>query len=118
MKSSFVDGTVPERMKSPSTEPGPTDGSWSVSPTHTTTAASGRAFRRSHASRMSIIDVSSKTKTSPSSRLSPSNVNLFVTGFHLSSRWIVCASDPTDSVMRFAARPVGAARTTFSFLTP
>ena len=31
---------------------------------------------------------------------------------------IICAAAPTDSDMRFAARPVGAARTTLSFFAP
>ena len=70
MKFSLTDGIARDLMRSPSTDPGPTDGSWSVSPTHTTTAVSGSARRSSHASLTSIIDVSSNMKTSPSSLFS------------------------------------------------
>ena len=112
MRSRRVDATTPDLMRSPRTLPAPTDGSWSVSPTHVTDAPDGMAARRSSARLTSTIDVSSNMNTSPSSRFSSLKVKRLVTGFHLRSRCTVIAGAPTDSAMRFAARPVGAARTT------
>lgn len=57
----------------------------------------------------SIIEHSSRINTSPLSGLS--SFTLYpLTGWYSSRRWIVFASIPLASDMRFAARPVGAAR--------
>ncbi len=99
-------GTAPESMRSASTAPGPTEGSWSRSPTSTSRPSVGRASSRAWNSSMSTIEVSSTMTASPSSRepafrLNPPAVNS-------RSRWMVFASLPVASASRFAARPVGA----------
>ena len=72
-------------------------------------AVSGRASTRLFIRRMSTIDVSSNTNTSPGSGFDESNVNFRVCGLYFSSRCTVCEAMPVDSARRFAARPVGAA---------
>ena len=68
---------------------------------------------------MSTIDVSSNTNTSPGTGFSALYVNSFVCGLYLRRRCTVTAGAPVDSVMRFAARPVGAAsRTLIAGLPP
>ena len=56
----------------------------------------------------STIEVSSTTSRSHSSGLSPPRLKSPVFGSTSSSRWMVFASKPVASVMRLAARPVGA----------
>src|SRR4051812_28976200 len=59
-------------------------------------------------SRMSTMEVSSTTSKSHSSRLSVFRLKPPPFGSTSSSRWMVLASNPVASVMRLAARPVGA----------
>ena len=62
-------GTAPDAMMSASTWPGPTDGSWSMSPTISRAASSGTAFSSACISMTSTIEVSSTTRRSQSSGL-------------------------------------------------
>ena len=103
-------GTAPEPMMSASTWPGPTDGSWSTSPTRISAASSGTARRSACISGTSTIDVSSTTSRSHVSGFSSLPRKLPVLGSTSSSRWMVFASRPVLSLSRLAARPVGAAR--------
>ena len=63
-------GTAPEAMMSARTCPGPTEGSWSMSPTISSAALSGTAFSSACISMTSTIEVSSMTSRSHSSGLS------------------------------------------------
>ena len=79
------------------------------------------AFKSAANRRMSTIDISSMMTQSASSGLCSLRSNRACTKppssglpFTSSSRWIVFASYPVASLMRLAARPVGAAHTTFS----
>src|SRR5260370_1359168 len=63
-------GTAPDEMTSASTWPGPTEGSWSMSPTIKRAALSGTAFSSACISMTSTIEVSSTTSRSQSSGLS------------------------------------------------
>ena len=54
-------GQTPDAMRSFRTLPGPTDGSWSGSPTITTDVPGFTARKNASASRMSSMDVSSRT---------------------------------------------------------
>ena len=110
-------GSISEAIRSPSTLPGPTLGSWSLSPTRIKRQPSGSA--RSTASKMVTSTMESSSITSASqSRLFFSF--LAKVGWSFSShstcnkRWMVLASLPVRSDIRFAARPVGAAKSTFS----
>ena len=105
-----------ERMISFNTLPGPTDGSWSTSPTRISLVPGITADKSACIRFRSTMDISSIMITSVSSGFSLFLKNpptLFSSsGFPLtsSSLWIVWASYPVASVIRFAARPVGAAR--------
>ncbi len=107
-------------MRSPSTRPGPIEGSWAASPTKTRWVPSAHADSRASASSTSSIDASSTTTTSSSNGHSsprakpPSKVTLPPDwrGWAPSSRWIVDAGASHSSSSRLAARPVGAARAT------
>src|SRR5277367_1509225 len=101
-------GTAPEAMMSASTCPGPTEGSWSTSPTSSSAAWSGKARSRARISGTSTIEVSSTTSRSQSSGASSVRRKLPVLGSVSSNRWIVFASRPVLSDRRLAARPVGA----------
>ena len=63
-------GTAPDEITSARTWPGPTDGSWSMSPTISSAAASGTAFTSACINMISTIEVSSITSRSHSSGLS------------------------------------------------
>src|SRR5436190_40169 len=63
-------GTAPDEMTSASTWPGPTEGSWSMSPTTKSAALSGTAFVSDCISMTSTMEVSSTTNRSQSSGLS------------------------------------------------
>ena len=98
------------------TAPGPTEGSWSTSPTRISLVPTGIADRSAYIREMSTIDISSMIMTSASSgfasflskrTFSRSSSEEELTS---SSLWIVEASYPVVSVIRLAARPVGAAR--------
>src|SRR4249919_3254381 len=101
-------GTAPDEMTSASTCPGPTEGSWSMSPTIKSAAVSGSAFMSACMSMTSTMEVSSTTSRSQSSGLSSPRLKPPLLGSTSSSRWMVLASKPVASVMRLAARPVGA----------
>ncbi len=105
-------GTAPESMMSARTWPGPTEGSWSTSPTSRSAARFGRAQTRAFTNRTSTIDVSSTTRRSQPSGFVSSRLKPPFFGSVSSRRWIVFASTPVVSVRRFAARPVGAQRAT------
>ena len=91
-------------MTSASTCPGPTEGSWSTSPTISSAASSGTAASSDRMRGTSTIEVSSTTSRPQSSGFSPSRLNPPVLGSTSSSRWIVFASNPVASLIRFAAR--------------
>src|SRR5262245_187362 len=101
-------GTAPDAMRSASTWPGPTEGSWSMSPTIKRAALSGTAFKSACISMTSTMEASSTTSRSQSSGLSSPRLKPPPLGSTSSSRWMVLASNPVASVMRLAARPVGA----------
>ena len=106
-----VSSTVGMRLKSIKscrTEPGPTEGSWSVSPTNKSPQCSGRASSSCANKRMSSIDVSSIMQYSMRSGLLRLCTKALVTGSTPSARWMVLACMPVDSHNLFAARPVGA----------
>jgi putative membrane protein len=79
-----------ERMAS--TCPGPTEGSWSMSPTTNRAALSGTAFMSACISMTSTIDVSSTTNRSQSSGLSSPRLKPPPLGSTSSSRWMVLAT--------------------------
>ena len=103
-----VTTTAPDRMMSPSTWPGPTEGNWSASPTSSTAIPGGTAFSTCAIISTSTIDVSSMTSRSPSSGCRSVRRNCPFFGLISSRRCSVLASSPVASVMRLAARPVGA----------
>src|SRR5277367_86703 len=107
-------GTAPESMMSANTCPGPTEGSWSISPTMSSAELSGVAFIRACINMTSTIEVSSTTSRSQSSGLSALRLNPPPLGSTSRSRWIVLASTPVASVIRLAARPVGAQSKSFT----
>ena len=118
---SFVTLTHPLSIKSLSTFPGPTDGSWSTSPTITSLVPIFIAFKRLDINDISIIEASSIIITSHSrGDSSPfantSNVSSPVKPIS-KSLCIVFASLWVASVIRFAALPVGAAITTLKLLS-
>ena len=79
-----------------------------MSPTIKTAALSGTAFMSACISMTSTMEVSSTTSRSQSSGLSSPRLKPPPLGSTSSSRWMVLASKPVASVMRLAARPVGA----------
>src|SRR5680860_572332 len=79
-----------------------------MSPTTSSAALSGTAFNRACISKTSTIEVSSTTKRSQSSGLSLLRVKPPALRSTSRVRWIVLGSNLVASVMRFAARPVGA----------
>src|SRR4030088_2738093 len=70
-----TNGTAPDEMMSASTWPGPTEGSWSISPTIKRAALSGTAFMSACISMTSTMEVSSTTSRSQSSGLSSPRLN-------------------------------------------
>ena len=100
-------------MMSFNTLPGPTLGSWLISPTRISLVPGAIAFKREFISVMSTIDISSIITRSVSNgfvslRSNPALPS--IPPFNSSMRWIVRASNPVVSLILFAARPVGAAR--------
>ena len=79
-----------------------------MSPTISSAALSGTAFISACISMTSTMEVSSTTSRSQSSGLSSPRLKPPPLGSTSSSRWMVLASKPVASVMRLAARPVGA----------
>ena len=105
--------TRPLRIRSENTFPAPTEGSWSASPTSTSRVPGRRARSSAEKSPTSTMLISS-TMTASASSGSFSvfwNVSWWVASFQLmpKSRCTVWASMPVSSLMRLAARPVGAA---------
>mmetsp|Transcript_48909 Transcript_48909/g.129022 ORF Transcript_48909/g.129022 Transcript_48909/m.129022 type:complete len:249 (-) Transcript_48909:309-1055(-) len=111
-RSRVTRGTRPHWSKFFNTAPGPTEGSWSGSPTTRTAHPSGRASRSRAARCRSSIDASSMTIASASSGLRPSRFHTPSCGLYSSSLWIVLAGSPTASASTVAARAVGHAITT------
>ena len=111
-----TDATEPLRRISPSTLPGPTEGSWSGSPTITRRHPGFRAARRASISGRSTMLISSTMTASASSR----SFSFFLKATSPVSslkvmprqRWMVWASREHSSLMRLAARPVGASSRT------
>ncbi len=111
---SLTTGKAFAQIISRSTLPGPTLGSWFTSPTKTRRVPTVTARSSACIRLISTIDISSIISTSVSSGLlslrskcaaAPSSIP-----FESSSRrWMVLASCPVVSFIRFAARPVGAA---------
>ena len=105
------------RMSAENTLPGPTDGSWSASPTIMSLASGGSARSSASIRQISTIEHSSSITASQSSLSLSSFVNttrsLSSSNFAPSMRCTVAASRPVSSVIRFAARPVGAHKSVF-----
>ncbi len=107
-------------IRSPSTRPGPIDGSWAGSPTTTRWAPSGIALIRAAASSTSSMDASSTTTSPTSSGLKASWSKTLPLSSAAparrapSNRCTVVAGCPANSSRRFAARPVGAASATLT----
>ena len=95
---------------SASTWPGPTEGSWSTSPTRISAARGGTALSSACIKGTSTIETSSTTSSSHSSGCSSPRLKPPWAGSASSSRCRVLASRPVASPSRLAARPVGAAR--------
>ena len=114
--SSTITFILPDAIMSLSILPGPTEGSWSTSPTSTSFVPSYTAISKYFISAKSIIDVSSTITTSASIG------SIFISSFMYFVSFIfeicnslcnVLASSPVVSVIFFAALPVGAQSTTF-----
>ena len=130
---SFTTLKLPDSIISRSTFPGPTLGSWSTSPTRMSRVPTFTALSRECMRLISTIDISSMMMTSASRGFSSflskcipmlwaplpdlgapgitgASLPDIPTGTSSSIRWMVLASYPVASVIRLAARPVGAAR--------
>ena len=97
--------------------PGPTDGSWSLSPTRIKRQFIFSAQISERINGMSTIEVSSTMTASAVSGFFSFRLNCSEVGLAKStsnSRWMVFASLPVTSDIRLAARPVGAHRLTFN----
>ena len=105
---SSVTGTAAASTSSANGLPAPTGASWSASPTSTTCVRGPTARSRVTSSSRLAIEVSSTISTSASSS---STVGPW-SGTQPSAAWTVEASRPVDSVIRRAARPVGATSST------
>ena len=97
---------TPDSKISAKTLPGPTDGSWSLSPTKIKRVGDSMDFKRVSIKRMSTMETSSRIKTSHSSsstlaKSPPKPISR--------SLWMVKASLPVCSFILLAALPVGAA---------
>ena len=106
--SSRITASRSEAIRSASTWPGPTEGSWSASPTSSRPASSGSAASSASISGTSTIDISSTTSRSQASSFSGPRRKPRP-GSASSRRCRVLASRPVLSLRRRAARPVGAA---------
>ena len=92
-----------------STLPAPTLGSWSLSPTMISRVPGTSARSTLRIRKISTIDISSMISVSISSGLSCPRAKSPSSPPYSSSRCSVLASMPQASLMRLAARPVGAA---------
>ena len=109
-----TEGTLRDRRRSARTWPGPTEGSWSASPTSTRRVAPCTASRSARSRSVSTIDTSSTTTTPARRGCSALRWKAPSLGEKASSRCSVDAAWPVASLIRRAARPVGAASRTFS----
>src|SRR5262249_34386544 len=71
-----TNGIAPDAMTSASTCPGPTEGSWSTSPTSSSAARSGKALSSARISGTSTMDVSSTTSRSQSRAFSSGSAEM------------------------------------------
>ena len=110
MRSSVTHSISPEFITSASTLPAPTLGSWSLSPTSTSLVPGCNFFSSASKRKISTIENSS---TITASHASGSPSETAAAPPILQARWTVLASLPVASLMRFAARPVGAISVTF-----
>ena len=90
-----------------STFPGPTEGSWSGSPTMITSVSDGSALKRAWVRAKSIILNSSTTNSLQLSGFSSFRWKVKPAA-HSNKRWTVHAGMPESSCNRTAALPVGA----------
>ena len=106
---------TPLFIKSASTLPAPTDGSWSLSPTTIILVPGLIALNKLYASITSTMDASSIISASHSNGFFELRAKPFPASLPPYSRslWIVLASKDDVSVIRIAALPVGAAISTF-----
>ena len=105
-------GMQPESIRSRSTFPGPTLGSWSESPTRISLQPIRQPRRRDSKRVVSTIDISSMTTASAFKGCCSLWTKVVTSEEPKStsnSRWMVFASRPVTSLTRLAARPVGAA---------
>ncbi len=112
--SSLVEGITPDSIMSLRTLPGPTDGSWSTSPTRTRLVPGSIALSMEFIRRISTIDTSSTIialySRGDSSFLLKNSELVSSLKVYSKSLWIVLASLPEVSVILLAALPVGAQR--------
>ena len=106
-----------ESIRSFNTFPAPTEGNWSLSPTIKSLVPDFIALSKLYISTTSTIETSSRITTSASIGSSSFFINvsssLSIPNPISKSLWIVFASLFEVSLILFAARPVGAAKTTF-----
>ena len=107
---SSATGTARAATRSANGLPAPTGASWSASPTSTTCVRPPTARSSVTSSSRLAIEVSSTI----SSRASIASTVGPWPGIQPSAAWIVVASASVDSVIRRAARPVGATSTTLA----
>ena len=103
---------------SANTCPGPTEGSWSISPTISSAALSGVAFMSACINMTSTMEASSTTSRSQSEGVVGFAREPAALGIDLEEPVDRLGLDPVASVKRLAARPVGAQSTSFTFLAP
>ena len=106
-------GTSADSTSSANGLPAPTGASWSASPTRTTWVRAPTARSRTTSSSRLAIEHSSRISRSHSSGSSASLVGPSP-GTQPSAEWTVVARMPLASVIRIAARPVGATSITFA----
>src|SRR4030042_1139484 len=103
-------GSLPEAIRSRSTLPGPTEGSWSASPTSSNPAAGGSARRSWYISTVSTMEASSTiSRSQPRGSAGPLRKPP-VRQSYSNSRGMVFASRPQDSPRPVGARPAGGDR--------
>ena len=117
-KTSFnrTTGTTPLAITWCRTIPGPTEGSWSTSPTRISEPPGGWAASKWLMSGTSSMEHSSTTRRSHCRGFRRFLANRPVAGMTSSVRWMVLASIPVAWESRLAARPVGAHNRHCTFL--
>ena len=106
--SSFAVGTISQRIISRSTLPGPTDGSWSGSPTNRSLTPGFKRSNRAWASRMSTI-LHSSTTTKSADKNSAYLDSMSSSQRSPIAECSVDAGKPVCSLILLLALPVGAA---------